>query len=91
MIYFLIRRRPPVGMEFDYSHRLTLSDAKMAALHVMPDAELKHLVAAGAFYSAATCDDATVDDYGLEKFYKNKTDVHDCPVFWEPKAPGAAQ
>jgi hypothetical protein len=85
-LYFLTKRRPLPGMEFEYSHKLNMEPAKMAALHVMPDPELKRLVAAGTFYSAATCSDSWVEDYELEKVYKNKATVHDCPVFWEPKA-----
>jgi hypothetical protein len=85
-LYFLTKRRPLPGMEFEYSHKLNMEPAKMAALHVMPDPELKRLVAAGTFYSAATCSDSWVEDYELEKVYKNKATVHDCPVFWGPKA-----
>jgi hypothetical protein len=85
MLYFLTKRRPPAGMEFEYSHKLNLPAAQMAALHAMPEAELKRLVAAGTFYAAATCDAGTVETYGIEDVYRNKTEVHECPVFWEPK------
>ena len=88
IIYFLTRRQPLPGMEFGYSHKLKLPPGELAALHVMPEAELKGLVAAGRFYSAATCDDDTIKDYGLEAEYKHKALVHDCPVFWEPKTGG---
>jgi hypothetical protein len=91
IIYFLTKRRPLPGMEFEYSHKLTLPPAKLAALHAMPDKELKRLLAAGAFYSATTCDDDTVDDYGLDDLFTNKVMVHDCPVYWQPKRPAAAK
>jgi hypothetical protein len=85
LVYFLTGQRPPAGMEFDYSHKLNLPPAKLALLHVMPDSELQAKLQAGAFYSAATCDDDTVTDYKLEERFDHKEKVGECPVFWGPK------
>jgi hypothetical protein len=85
LVYFLTRHRPLAGMEFDYSHKLNLPPAKLALLHVMPDSELQAKLQAGAFYSAATCDDDTVTDYKLEERFYHKEKVGECPVFWGPK------
>ena len=87
LLFFLARRRPPSGMEFDYSHKLNLPAAKLAELHVMTEAEMKRQLAAGVFASAATCDDDDDEAYGLEKTFQKKETVHDCPVYWDWKPP----
>jgi len=48
---------------------------------------LKRQLAAGVFWSAATCDDDDIDDFGLDKTFQNQVKVHDCPVFWDWKPP----
>jgi hypothetical protein len=90
MLYFLTRQRPPRGMEFDYSHKLNLPPERLAQLHVATEAELKSQLAAGVFASAATCDDDDDEEYGLEQIFQKKETVHDCPIYWEWKAPAPA-
>jgi len=83
------KRRPPPGMEFGYSHKLNLPPERLAALHITPEAELQRQVAAGAFASAATCDDDTINTYALEKTFQHKEDMHNCSVFSDWKPPDA--
>jgi hypothetical protein len=88
-IYFLTKHRPPFGLEFQYSQKLELPPERLAALHITPESELKKQVAAGTFWSAATCDDDMIDDFNLDKAFRNKVKVHDCSVYWnwKPFAP----
>jgi hypothetical protein len=91
-LYFLTKRRPSFGLEFQSSQRLKLLPPdRLAALHVTPESELKRQLAAGFFWSAATCDDDMVSDYDLDKTFQNKVKVHGCPVYWNPKPPSLAQ
>jgi hypothetical protein len=84
-VYFLTKRRPSFGLEFQYSQKLELPPEQLAALHITPESELKKQVAAGTFWSAATCDDDMIDDYDLDNAFRNKVKVHDCPVYWNWK------
>lgn len=88
IIHFLTRTRPLPGMEFDYSHKLNLPPAQMAALHIMPEAEMKRLVAEGRFATAVSCDDDEIKDYGFPNIYMQKAEVHECAIFWSPKTTG---
>ena len=84
-LYFLTKRRPLFGLEFQYSQTLPLPRKTLAALHVTPQSEIKKHLADGTFWSAATCDDDMVSDYGLDKLFQNEVKVHDCPVYWNWK------
>jgi hypothetical protein len=86
-VYFLLKRRPPSGMEFGYSHKLTLPPAVLAELHITSEDIQKQQLAAGAYASAATCDDAVINDYALDKTFHQKADVHGCSVFWDGERP----
>jgi hypothetical protein len=88
-LYFLTKRRPPLGLEFQYSQTLKLSPERLAALHVTPQSELKEQLAAGFFWSAGTCDQDMISDYDLDKTFQSKVNLHDCSVYWDwkPAAP----
>lgn len=81
-IYFLLRRTPPSGLEFNYSHRLNLPPALAAQLHIISDAQLTRMFADGAFDTAFTCDEDQANDLQLRLRYARKIDVNDCTVFW---------
>jgi hypothetical protein len=81
--YFVMKRRPPQGMEFGYSHKLNLPPQQLATLHITPESELKSQLAAGVFGSAASCDSDFIDTYSLEKTFEHKEDMHNCSVFWD--------
>ena len=86
-IYFLLKRRPPPGMEFGYSHKLPLPPAELAKLHIAPEDALKQQLTLGAFASAASCDDDFVTTFNLAETFEHKEDIHNCPVFWGWKPP----
>ena len=88
-IYFLLKRRPPAGMEFGYSHQLPLPPVELALLHITSQAEQKRELAAGVFGSAATCDEDMIDDYDLYDVFSQSADVNGCTVFWDWKQPAA--
>jgi hypothetical protein len=81
-IYFLTRRIPPPGLEFSYSHKLNLPAPLMAQLHIITQAQVNQMAAAGKFAAAATCDDDAADEMELPSLYEHKTDVDDCAVYW---------
>ncbi len=81
-IYFLTRRMPPPGLEFSYSHKLNLAPPLMAQLHIVTQAQLNQMAAAGAFAAAATCDDDAADEMDLPSLYEHKTTIDDCAVYW---------
>ena len=83
--YFLMRRQPLPGMEFDYSHKISLPAARLAALHILPEAKLKQMVLDGRFASALSCDEED-KTYGFDKVFTQKAEVHDCLVYWAPRA-----
>ncbi len=69
-------------MEFAYSHKLDLTDAEAAALHILLNAALKRRVSAGVFSSIETCEDAeTIGSIHLLRLYAQKADVAGCTVF----------
>lgn len=81
-IYFLTRRIPPPGLEFSYSHKLNLPAPLMAQLHIVTQAQLNKMAAAGAFAAAATCDDDAADEMELPSLYEHKINIDDCAVYW---------
>lgn len=85
-IFFLTRRPPPMGMESADSHKLPLTPALAAKLHVVPRPELDRQVKAGVFDTVETCaDDDKIADLGLDQTYAMKQDFDDCTVYWDRK------
>jgi hypothetical protein len=82
-VYFLTHRQPPPGLEFSYSHKLNLAPALMAQYHLLTQAQLDKMAAAGQFAAAATCDDDAADEMDLTSLYKHKAEIDDCGVYWE--------
>jgi hypothetical protein len=84
-IYFLTRRVPPSGAEFQDSQKLNLPPAVAASLHIVPRMELAKRVQAGMFSTVETCYDEDDDRFkvlGLPQVYAKKAVVHDCRIFW---------
>jgi hypothetical protein len=86
-LYFLMKRRPPTGIEFGYSHKVPLPQAVLTKLHIIPIDTQKRQLAAGVFSTAATCDQDTINEYGLEKFFYLNANVNGCTVYWQWKPP----
>jgi 4-amino-4-deoxy-L-arabinose transferase-like glycosyltransferase len=85
-IYFLTRRMPPSGAEFQDSHKLNLPAAVAASLHIVPRTELAKRVQARMFNTVETCNDEDDDRFkvlGLPQVYAKKAVVHDCSIFWD--------
>ena len=84
-IYFLTRRLPPPGLELTDSHQVNLGPAENALLHILTTDEVKRQVQSGIFATAYSCDDDDIADYGLPNLYKDRLDMEDCSIFWNPK------
>jgi hypothetical protein len=85
LVYFLLKRTPPSGMEFSYSHKLSLSPAEEKLYHIVPEKELDAEVKAGRFDTVETCNDDRVDEMHLDQVFANKQEVRDCSVYWNKK------
>lgn len=84
-VYFLTRRRPPSGMELDYSHRLLISPEFAAALHVVLRPELNRRIHAGMYDTIATCEEEKAAAIRIPDLYRQKADIADCTVYWDFK------
>jgi 4-amino-4-deoxy-L-arabinose transferase-like glycosyltransferase len=84
-IYFLTRRSPPDGMEFQAAQKMDMPMPAAAALHVLPHAELDRRVKAGAFDTIEICDDDRIKELGLADLYSKSVEISGCSVFWEKK------
>ncbi len=95
VVYFLLKRIPPSGMEFSYSHKLQLPADQEALLHIVSYPELKKQMEAGKFDTAQSCNDDRISDLSLEQIFPHKADVGDCTVFWgkvhAPAKPAASK
>ncbi|MGD0580079.1 MAG: hypothetical protein ABSC08_14250 [Bryobacteraceae bacterium] len=91
-IYFLIRRRPPSGLEMDDSHKLEFPPALSAQLHLLPGKELERRTKAGEYDTFQTCDDVSdFESLDLGHLYAHKATFESCTVFWGPnRAPATA-
>jgi hypothetical protein len=85
-IYFLARHDPPSGMEMENSHKFNFPAARLALLHLTPQAELDRQVKAGAFSVLETCaDDDDIKERGYSKLYAKSAAAGDCTVFWDKR------
>jgi hypothetical protein len=83
-IYFLTRWPVPFGMEHADAHKLQLTPAENAVLHVLPKAEVDRQIKAGAFSTAVLCeDDDRVNELKGWKVYSQSTVIQECTVFWQ--------
>jgi hypothetical protein len=87
-IYFLLRRTPPSGMEFAYSHKLEgLAAGRAAELRILPFSEIGRRMAAGRYGVVETCDDETeaMKSFKLAERFQKRTEVADCVVYSEKR------
>jgi hypothetical protein len=84
LVYFLLHRNPPPGMEFSYAHKLELSAADERLYHVVSERELKSQLKAGVFHTAQSCNDDEIDKLGLTADFQHEADLQDCSIFWDP-------
>jgi hypothetical protein len=83
LVYFLLKRAPPPGFEFSYSHKLSLPADQEALYHVVSQQEVGKMIRAGRFYTVESCKDDFMDEMHLDQLFPNQKDVtDDCTVFW---------
>jgi hypothetical protein len=82
LVYFLLQRTPPPGLEFSYSHKIQLTREQENLLHIVSEAELKDQMKAGQFATVENCKDDIIEYYQLAELFPNKVDVQDCSIFW---------
>jgi hypothetical protein len=81
--YFEARRIPPVGMSFNYSHKVELPPAEAAALGIVSRSQLEKQISAHAFATYETCEsEEEIGRLGLPKIYSHRADIGNCAVFW---------
>jgi hypothetical protein len=83
-VYFLLGKTPMPGMEFSYSHKLTLSPAEEKLYHIISQKEEDAMVKAGTFATVESCKDDSIDEMALPKLFPDQADIGDCTVFWGP-------
>lgn len=85
LIYFLIRRPAPDGMEFSYAHEIeAMPAAQAASLHILTASELRRRTAAGEYKTVAACyDTENTDAAKVPDLYRKKEEVKDCTVYWD--------
>jgi hypothetical protein len=85
LIYFLMRRPPPDGMEFSYAHEIEEMPAAQARLlHILTASELRRRTAAGEYKTVAACYDTdNTDAAKVPDFYRQKDTVKDCTMYWD--------
>jgi hypothetical protein len=82
-VYFLAKRQPPSGMEYEDSHKLRLPAEMARTLHVVPQPDVERWVKAGLFSTVETCeDDETIEKLGLKRTYRDSAAFENCHVFW---------
>lgn len=83
-VYFITRRTPPSGLEYEDTHKLRLSKELSAELHIFSKEELLRRVKAGTYDTVATCEDEDkMNEETLPTLYKQKVTIGDCAVFWD--------
>lgn len=85
LIYFLIRRAPPDGMEFSYAHEIEEMPAAQAQmLHILTASELRRRTAAGDYKTVAACYDTdNTDAAKVADYYRQKDTIKDCTIYWD--------
>jgi hypothetical protein len=83
-VYFITRRTPPSGMEYEDTHKLRLPKELSEELHIFSKEEAARRLKAGIYDTVATCeDDDKINEQSLPTLYKQKATVGDCAVFWD--------
>ncbi|HUB79248.1 MAG TPA: hypothetical protein VMB03_10650 [Bryobacteraceae bacterium] len=85
LIYFLMHRTPPDGMEFSYAHEIEQMPAAQAKmLHILTASELRRRTAEGDYKTVAACyDTENTDAAKVPDYYRQKDTVKDCTIYWD--------
>lgn len=84
LVFFVLQRDPPEGLEFSYAEKLDLPPDQEKLMHVVSLKELKQKMQAGQIDVLQTCRESLMDDFQPAKFYKRHTEPADCDLFWQP-------
>jgi len=90
LVYFLMERVPPEGMEFSYSQKLELPPEQEKLFHIISNKELKQQIKAGQFVTFETCRDGIMEDLTPAGDFKQHSQPGDCDLFWQPKGGASA-
>jgi hypothetical protein len=83
-VYFITRRTPPSGLEYDDTHKLRLSNELSEQLHVFSKEDQEKRIKSGYYDTLATCEDEDkADKDNLSGIYKQTTKIGDCAVYWD--------
>jgi hypothetical protein len=85
LIFFLLQRDPPEGLEFSYAEKLELPHEQEKLFHIISVNALKQELQAGHFATLQTCRDSIMDDLEPAPYFRHHTEPDDCDLFWEPK------
>jgi hypothetical protein len=87
-VFFITRRQPPPGMEYDDTHKLHLLKEFAAQLHVFSKEDQELRVKSGYYDTLETCEDEDkAEKQNLSGIYKQKAAVGDCNVYWDLAKP----
>ncbi len=89
-VYFLTRRLPPSGLEYDDSHKLNMPPDVLAQMHIVSRAQLDQWIKAGVFSTIETDEEDRMDELQVSRIYKQKAQVVDYAIYWESANPGQA-
>jgi 4-amino-4-deoxy-L-arabinose transferase-like glycosyltransferase len=84
LVYFLLNRPIPSGMEFSYSHKLELPAKQESLLHIVSERELNEQVKRGEFATVQSCKEDRIEEMKLPELFPYKEEFDDCTVFWGP-------
>ncbi|HTT03306.1 MAG TPA: hypothetical protein VMG11_14580 [Steroidobacteraceae bacterium] len=84
-VYFLTHRPPPEGQTMQDSHKIEVSPALAALLHVVPQGQVERRIRAGYYDTVVMCDADSVARLGLAQLYARQQafPTLDCTVFWQ--------
>lgn len=84
LVFFLLQRDPPEGLEFSYAEKLELPPDQEKLFHVVSLKKLKQQMHEGHFATLQTCRESIMDDFEPAKYFRKHTDPDDCDLFWQP-------
>lgn len=86
ILYFVMHRQPPPGLEFYYDRLVPKPPAELALLHILPQSEIDRRLSAGEFATVYICeDDDTYARLKLQQLYRHQESIEDCALFWGRK------
>jgi hypothetical protein len=84
-VYFILKRMPPEGMNWNGGHKVELPPGQAAPLHILPRTELVRQVKAGEYSTVETCGQGEPETLGLAKIYRQNAEINDCFIYWDKR------